>query len=358
MQADVEYYEFTSNAAEKTLQKNIDAVQADVDANEAAANIAIAAVQADVEYYEFTSNTAKKTLQTNIDAVQADVDANEAAANTAIAAVQADVDNNELASNTADAELQAYIDEVQVGVDAMEAGIITAGNALKLELDTSQSGAGLQDDGSYVANASMDYISTATSIVDATEDLDVAIAELQSLINALTLRVDELTPLLSESYVVNSMDPAVFSDPRFEFMMGPGCDLDEFFFCDGRGEIIGNENVEITIPQDAYSATPKSIEVKLTFNWLDLVENAPAGQGMYLSLNDSSFFKAHEEIYHCDGLSGDPMMPNPDNGLTVNYEIPVTSWNENDNNHLYIASPCFVFARNTNGNYMELTFNY
>jgi hypothetical protein len=58
------------------------AVQADVDANEAAAIAAIAAVQADVDANEAAAVAA-------IAAVQADVDANEAAATAAIAAVSA-----------------------------------------------------------------------------------------------------------------------------------------------------------------------------------------------------------------------------------------------------------------------------
>ena len=71
---------------------------------------------------------------------------------------------------------------------------------MQLELDTTQSGSGLQDDGSYVANTSMNYINESTSIVDATEDLDAAIAALQesnaalqALIEDLQSQVDNLT---------------------------------------------------------------------------------------------------------------------------------------------------------------------
>ncbi len=71
---------------------------------------------------------------------------------------------------------------------------------MQLELDTTQSGSGLQDDGSYLANTSMNYINESTSIVDATEDLDAAIAALQesnaalqALIEDLQSQVDNLT---------------------------------------------------------------------------------------------------------------------------------------------------------------------
>ena len=80
----VDANESASDTADTTLQTNIDAVQADVDANETAANTAIADVQADVDANESASDTADTTLQTNIDAVQSDVDQNETAANTAL----------------------------------------------------------------------------------------------------------------------------------------------------------------------------------------------------------------------------------------------------------------------------------
>ncbi|MDC1506097.1 hypothetical protein N8475_13035, partial [Winogradskyella sp.] len=43
---------------------------------------------------------------------------------------------------------------------------------LQTELDTTQTGAGLNADGTYTTNAATNYINTATSIVKATEDLD------------------------------------------------------------------------------------------------------------------------------------------------------------------------------------------
>jgi hypothetical protein len=84
------------------------AIQADVDQNEADADAAIAAVQADVDQNESDADAADAALDARllvleadpttaaaVAAVQADVDQNEADADTAIAAVQADVDANE-----------------------------------------------------------------------------------------------------------------------------------------------------------------------------------------------------------------------------------------------------------------------
>ena len=49
-------------------------------------------------------------------------------------------------------------------------------DATQTELDATQTGAGLGTDGSYTANAGTNYMTTSTSLVDATEDLDAQIA--------------------------------------------------------------------------------------------------------------------------------------------------------------------------------------
>ncbi|MFD2552695.1 hypothetical protein ACFSQP_12820, partial [Bizionia sediminis] len=46
---------------------------------------------------------------------------------------------------------------------------------LQAELDATQTGAGLETDGTYTANGSTNYINSSTSIVDATEDLDAQV---------------------------------------------------------------------------------------------------------------------------------------------------------------------------------------
>jgi len=72
----------------------------------------------------------------------------------------------DLADLTTDAKdtLVAAINEVDAHADAAQA-----------ELDVTQTGAGLAVDGTYVANTSADYISTATSLNDADVKLDAAL---------------------------------------------------------------------------------------------------------------------------------------------------------------------------------------
>ncbi|MDO7173992.1 hypothetical protein, partial [Mariniflexile sp. AS56] len=132
VQSDVDANEVARISADTTLQTNIDTVQSDVDANETAANTAIANVQSDVDANEVARISADTTLQTNIDTVQSDVDANETAANTAIANVQSDVDANEVARISADTTLQTNIDTVQSDVDANETA---TNNKLVLKAD-------------------------------------------------------------------------------------------------------------------------------------------------------------------------------------------------------------------------------
>ena len=137
------------------LQGLIDAVQADVDANETASDAAETALSGRLDVLEVDPTTATAlaagdaatlssanaytdseitTVNTSIDAVQADVDANETASDnaeaalsarittlesdpttaTAVASVQADVDANETASDAAEAALSGRLDTLEV----------------------------------------------------------------------------------------------------------------------------------------------------------------------------------------------------------------------------------------------------
>jgi len=140
------------------VQTQLDAIQSDVDQNEADADAAIAAVQADVDQNEADADAAIAAVQADVDqneadadaaiaAVQADVDQNEADADAAIAAVQADVDQNEADADAAIAALQADVDQnesdadaaiaaVQADVDQNEADSDAAEAALSARIDT------------------------------------------------------------------------------------------------------------------------------------------------------------------------------------------------------------------------------
>jgi surfactin synthase thioesterase subunit len=122
----------TSNSANTTA---IAAVQADVDANETAANTAIAlkensankssdTILADATNTKFPTELAVKTFVTG------QISTSNTATNSAIAAVQADVDANETASNSADATLQSNINTLGATVTSNAATAATA-TALK-----------------------------------------------------------------------------------------------------------------------------------------------------------------------------------------------------------------------------------
>lgn len=66
-------------------------------------------------------------------------------------------------------------DQTKANADAIAALTTSTGNnttALQTEIDAIETGAGLGTDGTYTANASTNYITTSTSLVDADEDLD------------------------------------------------------------------------------------------------------------------------------------------------------------------------------------------
>ena len=93
--ADVTNTKFPTELAVKTFVNN----QVTTATNNA--TTAIAAVQADVDQNELDSDAADATLQTNINTLTSTVGTNATTATTAIAAVQADVDANETAANAA-----------------------------------------------------------------------------------------------------------------------------------------------------------------------------------------------------------------------------------------------------------------
>lgn len=87
----------------------------------------------------------------------------------------------ETARIAADSSLQSQI-------DALSGGGSGSISALQAELDATQVGAGLESDGSYVANPVTFYISTATSLKEATEFLD---NELSSVSQALNQEIND-----------------------------------------------------------------------------------------------------------------------------------------------------------------------
>ena len=97
-----------------------------------------------------------------------------------LASANAYTDQEVLAEETAriaaDSSLQSQI-------DALSGGGSGSISALQSELDATQVGAGLESDGSYVANPVTFYISSATSIKEATEFLDNELSSVSQAVN-------------------------------------------------------------------------------------------------------------------------------------------------------------------------------
>ena len=127
VQADVDQNESDADAAIAALQADVDQNEADSDAAEAAIvdgttnftgftlqGTAVTTTGAELNFVDgVTSN-----IQTQLNAIQADVDQNEADADSGIAALQADVDQNEADADAAIAAVQADVDQNEADADA------------------------------------------------------------------------------------------------------------------------------------------------------------------------------------------------------------------------------------------------
>jgi len=126
------------------------------------------------------AEAGEATLQSNIDGVSANVatlNGDDTVAGSVAKAVKDGVDAEAGARATADTALQDQIDVITGGGTGSVAG-------LQAEVNATQTGAGLEDDGTYVANTGTNYIDTATSLKDADEKLDSAIKALESTQNS------------------------------------------------------------------------------------------------------------------------------------------------------------------------------
>jgi hypothetical protein len=114
---------------------------------------------------------AEATLQSGIDANTADVatlNGDDTVAGSVAKTVKDAVDAEALTRANADTALQDQIDVITGGGTGSVAGLQT-------EVNATQVGAGLEEDGSYLANNGANYIDTATSLKDADNKLDSAI---------------------------------------------------------------------------------------------------------------------------------------------------------------------------------------
>jgi len=232
LQSNIDSEESSRIAADGAIQSELDATQAGAGLNvdgtytaNASSNFIAAAtsmkdaddkmdaqikVNTDGLAAEVTNRTnADSTLQSNIDSeaatrlandntLQSNIDAEETSRIAADAGIQSELDATQVgaglgadgsytangASNyisaatsmkDADDKLDA---QVKVNADGLAAEIVNRGNAdsaIQSELDATQAGAGLEVDGSYVANGASNFISAATSMKDADNKMDAQI---------------------------------------------------------------------------------------------------------------------------------------------------------------------------------------
>ncbi len=244
------------SAMETDFTAAIAAVQADVNLNEADADAAIAVERARIDAMLSGSSVDFDTLKEIVDAYQladtdivsaitslsgalvqeiadrgADVDAEETRALAAEALLQQNITNEETAriaadsaattdraairsefaaADSAEATARAAADGVlQANIDAEAATRLAKDNDLQVELDATQAGAGLAIDGAYAAPAS-NYISAATSLMDADKKLDAAIkVNADGLAAEITNRVNGDATLQGN---INALSGAVAAD--------------------------------------------------------------------------------------------------------------------------------------------------
>ena len=270
LQLDIDQNETDSDAADVTLQTNINTVQGDVDQNEIDSDAAdvtlqtnINTVQGDVDQNEIDSDAADVTLQTNINTVQGDVDQNETDSDAADSALQGELDASQagaglgtdgayaanagttyLTGSTslvdADEDLDAALKAAQDDVDANELASDNADGALQSELDASQTGAGLGTDGAYTANGSATYIGTSSSLVDADEDLDAALAAVQADVDANELASDN-----AEGALQSELDAS---------QTGAGLGTDGAYTANGSATYIGTSSSLVDADEDLDAA--------------------------------------------------------------------------------------------------------
>ena len=152
--------------------------------------------------------TSLKDADNKLDAA---IKAEETRAVAAEGVLQTNINNEAAARATADGVLQTNIDAeaaTRAAADTVHSNAITA---LQTEMTATQAGAGLNTDGTYTANASANYIATATSLQDADNKLDAAIkVNADGLATEITARITAVT---------NEANRAIAEEARIEALI-------------------------------------------------------------------------------------------------------------------------------------------
>lgn len=126
------------------------------------------------ETARIAADSAESTARTNADtAIQSELDATQSGAGLGTdGAYSANLGANYISTATS---LKDADNKLDTALKAEETARTSADGAIQSELDATQTGAGLGTNGSYSANGSANYISTATSLKDADNKLDAAL---------------------------------------------------------------------------------------------------------------------------------------------------------------------------------------
>jgi hypothetical protein len=295
-----------------------DVLQANIDAEEAARIAADDVLQANIDAEEAARIAADDVLQANIDAeeaariaaddvLQANIDAEEAARIAADDALQANIDAEEAARIAAD-------DALQANIDAEEAARIAADAALQTELDNTQTGAGLNADGTYSADGTSNYITSAASLYTADQALDAA------------LKAEEAARMAEDATLQANLDAEeaarIAADAALQTELdntqtGAGLNADGTYSADGTANYITSAASLYTADQ-ALDAALKAVEddlnaitseAPITFDGVtigldhDLTLDVPTATGQLgLNLANSNTWTATQEFD--DGLIG------------------------------------------------------
>jgi len=134
---------------------------------------------------DVASQTDLTALTLRVDTAEGDITTLQGALSTestaranADSTLQTNINNEATARANADSTLQTNINNEATAR-------ANADSTLQSELDATQTGAGLEANGTYSANASTNYLTTATSLVSADEALDAKLKETRDLVDNL-----------------------------------------------------------------------------------------------------------------------------------------------------------------------------
>lgn len=167
---------------ENELQSELDNTQSAIGLNEDGtykASEAASYINDATSVYDATVKLDAKLKETS-DSLEGEISRAEAKENELAQSIAAEQERAEAAEQALSENIENVESTLIEAITDETNRAIEKENALQAELDSTQSGSGLQADGSYKANEQAAYIKDATSLYDATQKLDIALREEES----------------------------------------------------------------------------------------------------------------------------------------------------------------------------------